>query len=420
MSALRARSFEPQQSLVVIGRTTPKSLLEKRAQHLPRSSSTTEDRLSKRKQQSSEMKSRPLERSVYAGIRDESPSDPSKKKAFKLRATQTFFSKFDQSMSKTRSKVIHPLTFEASSKHSSELSVSSPTKDSQNSDKPLIFIKVKRTVKTTSFMPKTPERSRSPSGDHLSFFQFKLEDALISEKVLKFWEQCAKVLTELHTDRFISDPVISPVPEFDSSSKPVLAIDLDETLVHCCNFDGPNAKWEKTLTYYSASSDSIVVAKINVRPHAVWFLQQIREHYRVVIYTASDLDYASAVWKLLDPKSQAISKILARPSCIRTLKGFLVKDLRFLTGSETSRAVLVDNSPHCFAPQINNGIPILPYYAGQGDSELKKLLPFLVTLKAQPSFPDYLKNYFGLGKLIKCKSQEGVLRHLQMHGLICE
>lgn len=43
-----------------------------------------------------------------------------------------------------------------------------------------------------------------------------------------------------------------------------------------------------------------------------------------------------------------------------------VKDLRVL-GRDLSGVVLVDNAAYSYAFQLDNGVPILPFYHGDGD-----------------------------------------------------
>lgn len=49
-----------------------------------------------------------------------------------------------------------------------------------------------------------------------------------------------------------------------------------------------------------------------------------------------------------------------------------VKDLRVL-GRDLKDVVLVDNAAYSYAFQLDNGIPILPYYHGSQDYELNAL-----------------------------------------------
>ena len=52
------------------------------------------------------------------------------------------------------------------------------------------------------------------------------------------------------------------------------------------------------------------------------------------------------------------------------------KDLRIIN-RELKDMILVDNSINCFYNQLENGIPILPFYNNKEDSELKDLLEYI-------------------------------------------
>lgn len=56
-----------------------------------------------------------------------------------------------------------------------------------------------------------------------------------------------------------------------------------------------------------------------------------------------------------------------------------VKDLRVINRKETD-IVLVDNAAYSYAFQLDNGIPIIPYYEGKNDFELKALQTYLERL----------------------------------------
>lgn len=56
-----------------------------------------------------------------------------------------------------------------------------------------------------------------------------------------------------------------------------------------------------------------------------------------------------------------------------------VKDLRVINRKPTDM-VLVDNAAYSYAFQLDNGIPIIPYYEGKNDYELKALQTYLERL----------------------------------------
>ena len=96
----------------------------------------------------------------------------------------------------------------------------------------------------------------------------------------------------------------------------------------------------------------------------------------MITFTASDRSYADAILDRLDPKKEYIAARLYRDHCVQTPYGYF-KDLRIIKNRDLSEMTLVDNSVFSFALQVNNGIPILPYYHGSQDEELIHLLYYL-------------------------------------------
>lgn len=58
-----------------------------------------------------------------------------------------------------------------------------------------------------------------------------------------------------------------------------------------------------------------------------------------------------------------------------------VKDLRIFQNRSLSDIVLVDNSIYSFAFQLDNGIPIIPFYDEPSDQEMTHLIFYLNALK---------------------------------------
>jgi CTD small phosphatase-like protein 2 len=68
----------------------------------------------------------------------------------------------------------------------------------------------------------------------------------------------------------------------------------------------------------------------------------------------------------LDPHNEYIQHRLYREHCHLTADGVYVKDLRIIA-RDLSQVLLVDNAAYSYAYQIDNAIPIIPYYKGKND-----------------------------------------------------
>ena len=97
-----------------------------------------------------------------------------------------------------------------------------------------------------------------------------------------------------------------------------------------------------------------------------------------MVFTASHSCYANVVIDYLDPSGQYIQHRLYREHCLPT-SGMNVKDLRIINRDMRSM-VLVDNAAYSYVYQLDNAIPIIPYYSGKQDYELKALEKYLKSL----------------------------------------
>lgn len=108
-------------------------------------------------------------------------------------------------------------------------------------------------------------------------------------------------------------------------------------------------------------------------------LAELSQQFELIVFTASHQSYADAVLDYLDPQKQLIQHRLYRQHCQYLPEGYYVKDLRVM-GRDLSKLVLVDNAAYSYSFQADNGIPILPYYEGSTDFELKALRNYLMGL----------------------------------------
>jgi CTD small phosphatase-like protein 2 len=100
----------------------------------------------------------------------------------------------------------------------------------------------------------------------------------------------------------------------------------------------------------------------------------------------------------LDPEGKYIQHRLYRDSCLN-VDGNYLKDLNVL-GRDLSKTVLVDNSPHAFGYQVDNGVPIESWFDDRSDTELLKLTRFLETIQRATDVRPIVREKFRLYKLV--------------------
>lgn len=168
---------------------------------------------------------------------------------------------------------------------------------------------------------------------------------------------------------------------FDFSIRKRIAVfDLDETLVHCVGSDFQKGQ-HKIQVYLPLNK--VVNIGINIRPNFKKALKLIMKKYHIVIYTASQQAYSDAVLNYIDPKRKYFNHRLYRHHCVNeTINGqhVYIKDLSIFKNVDLKDIIIIDNSVLSFAYHLDNGIPILPYYNEEKDSELGCLAYYLLAI----------------------------------------
>jgi len=186
---------------------------------------------------------------------------------------------------------------------------------------------------------------------------------------------------------------VSPLPK-KRSNRNCLALDLDETLVHCSV--QPIEKAELTFTVNFNGCDYEVY--VRTRPHLHTFLEQVAEWFEIVVFTASQKVYADKLLDILDPEKKYVQHRVFRDSCV-CVEGNYLKDLNIL-GRDMNCIAIVDNSVQAFGYQLDNGIPIESWFDDDSDNELLNLIPFLRTLKDVKDVRPLIKDTFKLTEFV--------------------
>jgi Dullard-like phosphatase family protein len=117
-----------------------------------------------------------------------------------------------------------------------------------------------------------------------------------------------------------------------------------------------------------------------LRPGLKETLRTLSQDYEVIVFTASDRNYADAILDYIDKDRVLIHHRLYRQHCICYQEDVYIKNLRVL-GRDLKHVVVVDNAPYAFSVQLDNGYPILPYFDDPEDGELAHVVDYLRLLK---------------------------------------
>lgn len=109
--------------------------------------------------------------------------------------------------------------------------------------------------------------------------------------------------------------------------------------------------------------------------------------------------YANAIVEDLDPQGVLINYVLDRTYCLETKNGCSIKDLRLIKNRELKNMIIVDNLPHSFGNQLENGVPILEWQGDRRDEELKHLSAYLIEAQTFDDMREFNKDRLRLREL---------------------
>lgn len=190
-----------------------------------------------------------------------------------------------------------------------------------------------------------------------------------------------------------------------------LVLDMDETLIHAEILPEkakPIKDADFTITLKNINSNNeeeTFVVYVKIRPFYDECMESLANLYEIVVFTAAEQEYADEILNVLDTENY-ITKRLYRQHCIHVDEKYYVKDLRIIEDRDLSSIVLVDNSIISMAFNIDNGIPVAPFYRWtKNDEELLFLHSYLDDLYHVDDVIEQNKAKFKLKEI-----QEGTIK----------
>ncbi|MCP4291016.1 MAG: HAD family hydrolase [bacterium] len=164
-------------------------------------------------------------------------------------------------------------------------------------------------------------------------------------------------------------------------NRPLLVLDLDETLVYSTKRALPCRHDFECCEYL-----------VYKRPFVDRFIESMALHYDLAVWTSSSSDYADCI------KTGIFAKVFlnflwSRDKCTRRydseLQGhYWVKNLKKVkrSGYDLERVLFVDNTPQKLESNFGNIVAVRDFEGSQSDNELVVLAKYLVKIVDTPNF----------------------------------
>lgn len=142
----------------------------------------------------------------------------------------------------------------------------------------------------------------------------------------------------------------------------IVVFDLDNTLIHC-------------HTQKPSKKESI--KQITIDGHEYWIelrkgmkesLNRLKNHYRLVLYTASQDNYVNEIMKVFEQENISFNEIYSRNNC-ELKDGKLYKNID-IVGKNKKRIVCIDDNPRVWN-EMDNVYSCRKYYGGSDDEFVK-------------------------------------------------
>lgn len=156
--------------------------------------------------------------------------------------------------------------------------------------------------------------------------------------------------------------------------KPLLILDLDETIIHTTN-QRIDTAWDfETTNFY-----------VYIRPGLAKFIEAIQAHYKLAVWTAATKEYTSTILSGLPFSENDCEFVWTRQDCdFRASEcgaTLPIKNTAKIKASyPDATTVIIDDKPEFVVFDIEKVIPVKPFYGNQNDQELERVLAALLSL----------------------------------------
>lgn len=161
-----------------------------------------------------------------------------------------------------------------------------------------------------------------------------------------------------------------------SRNKPLLILDLDETLIRGTTLQLEQEHFVVLPPYF-----------VYKRPHVSDFLASVSEHFSLAIWSSANMPYIAAIARPLWEGLPEPLFVWDRGYCTHRYNPYAneityIKDLRKVAsrGRELHRTLIVDDDLSKVALQYGNALLIRPFCGEPDDAELPVLADYLVSL----------------------------------------
>ena len=169
-------------------------------------------------------------------------------------------------------------------------------------------------------------------------------------------------------------------------NKKLLILDLDETLAHSDLDFSLKDKIPKydTILHFNSDEEKNIPIPLLIRPWTKEFLDYAVKEFDLVIFTASDKQYANEIIDFIEKDKKYFKMRLYRNHCLFIEPGLYIKDLRIFSDYKNIEDIIIlDNSLFSFANQLNNGILITSFFSDLNDTFLENVKCYLEYIKIQ-------------------------------------